>query len=176
MPKQTDLPDVGSLTRAIRAGDADAFAVLYRARFDVVYSVIRRYTRVPESDCLDITQEAFSRMIRAVPETDSENRLLVWMVIVARNTAFDFLKSERRRLQRHKRRPPAHEQRNAEIDDRLDFIRRVLDEESWSLLRLRFIEGRTLQTIATTLGLKPGALDGRIRRALRDARKALPDD
>lgn len=186
MAQPADLPDVGALTRAIAAGDADAFTTLYNARFDFVYAAIRRITGLGEQDCLDITQEAMLRMIRNMRITDRPGELHSWMHCVARGAAYDFLRQERRRRLRERGAPRREEQgqaaaheRLAEIEHALARVRAALaglDEDRAELLRLRFGRGMTLEGIGRMLGLKPGAIDGRVGRALRAAQESGDSD
>ncbi len=175
MGSRLDLSNVGVLTRAIARGDADAFATLYRARFDYVYALVRRATGLPEQDCLDIAQEAFVRMIRRMKTIDDAAVLDGWIARVARTSAYDHLRKERRRRRREAgaaRGEQAPEAR--ELDERIAKLHaamRGLDESQADLLHLRYGRGMTLEAIGRAVGLKPGATHGRIERALRTAER-----
>lgn len=186
MPPSAEHQDVGRLTAAIAAGDADAFSILYTARFPLIYAVVRRATGLSEPDCLDITQEALLRMIRRMKVTDDPQALDAWLARVARTTAYDHLRAERRRRAREaaasRTRPessPAAQSRLAEIDEALTRCRAALtplDADRAELLRLRFGRAMTLDTLARAVGLNTGAAHGRVERALRAAAETKPAD
>lgn len=184
MPPSADLQDVGRLTAAIAAGDADAFSILYTARFPLVYSVVRRATGLSEPDCLDITQEAFLRMIRRIKVTDDPQALDAWLARVARTSAYDHLRALRRRRTRELRaaRPDAQPDARRRLEEAESALAQaaqalaLLDDDRAELLRLRFGRSMTLQTLARAVGLNTGAAHGRIERAVRDAAAAGPSD
>lgn len=180
MAQAEELQDVGRLTAAIAAGDADAFSTLYTARFPLIYSVVRRATGLSEPDCLDITQEACLRMIRRMKVTDDPQALDAWLARVARTSAYDHLRAMRRRRARELRaaRPdsqPDARRRLVEAESALAQAARALaplEEGRAELLRLRFGRSMTLQSLANAVGLNTGAAHGRIERAVRDAAAA----
>ena len=172
--------DAGKVTRAIVSGDPDAFAVLYEHRFDLLYRVAQRSTGLCEADCLDIVQDAFVKIARSIKPIDSEPALDAWLTRVCKSCAWDHLKRERR-LQRRQRRGSRDERAPAapgEIDERLAELWSAmggLDKATRELLELRYRAGLTLGAIGRLVGLKPGAVDGRIRRAESALRASLQE-
>jgi RNA polymerase sigma factor (sigma-70 family) len=166
-----ELPDIGALTRAIAAGDGEAFATLYSARFEFVFAIVRRATGLGEPDCLDIAQEAFLRMIRRMRTIDDPGVLDGWMARVARTAAYDHLRRERRRRLRESA-ASRHEVSPGELgalDERIAALRaamRGLDERQAEVLRLRFGRGMTLESIGRVLGIGHAGAHGRIERAM----------
>ena len=72
----------------------------YRQYFDWMYWQARRSTGRDESFCLDVVQDAVLRVIRTVKAVESEARFLGWLRLVVQTTAFDLLRSEKRRKNR----------------------------------------------------------------------------
>lgn len=178
MPSKT--LDAGQLTRAIASGDAGAFAVLYENRFDRCYAIARRSTGLCEADCLDIVQDAFLKITRSIRPIDSEAALDAWLARVVRSCAWDHLRRERRLRDRQgaAARERAGLPSAGEIDGRLDALRRELsglDRATRELLELRYRGRMTLAAIGRVVGLKPGAVDGRIRRAEAALRTRLEE-
>lgn len=176
--------DAARLTAAIAAGDTEAFSRFYRRWFPVLYADARRATGRDEAFCLDVVHDAMLRVIRSMRPLPTEADLRRWLRVVVRSCAYDRLRAESRRL-RHER--AARETRSvaagagdAELDDRLEWLRRELrdlDDRSVQLLVMRHRLGWTLARIGRVLGLAPGAVDGRLRRiAARLRRRAAKED
>ncbi len=176
--------DARMLTREIIAGNTDAFAALYEAKFDMLYTAIKHSTGFDESRSLDIVQDAMLRAIRKMKPIDTTAELDAWLLRVARTTALDSLRQERRRRARERgaaqglvRTDSSNSRTNAsvsrtQVDDlegRSAWLVRTmsgLDRTSVELLELRFRAGLTLEETGRRLGIKPGAVHGRLARLL----------
>ncbi len=161
------ISSVGTLTKRIASGDTDAFARLYEPCFDECLDEVRRMTAMDVSTCLDIVQDAMLRAATAMPVFETHEDLHRWMRRVLLNGARDRMRSELRRARRESAPRPVSET-TIDADELQDLQSRIdaLDTESASLIRWRFDFGWTLERIGRELGLKPGAVDGRIRRIL----------
>jgi RNA polymerase sigma-70 factor (ECF subfamily) len=177
-----DAPDsfAADLTRRLAAGQAAAVEEFYRRYFDFLYAEARRVTRRDESFCLDVVQETVLKVIRVIRPVENEAQMAAWLRVVVRTVAYDLLRSERRREARQAAAVAtggmggmgANEQAAVEPDelDRLrDEIAR-LDPELARMIELRYEQRWTLRRIGAALGLTTGAIDGRLRRALRTLR------
>lgn len=186
---------VEALTRAIAAGDAAAFARFYDAWFDAAFAEARRCTRGDEALCLDVVQDAMLRVIRSMRPLLDERALRAWLMAVVRTSAYDRLRRHARRLRRERRwashavaevgaagadsestarssvvEPIEHEA----LDERLAWLRdqiAALDPIHGGLLFMRFRLGWTLERIGATVGLSPGAVDGRVGRLVAMLRR-----
>jgi DNA-directed RNA polymerase specialized sigma24 family protein len=106
-----------------------------------------------------------------MPVFETQEELERWMRRVLLNGARDRIRAEARRIRRESQAPIAtateHDRDSlAELNVRL----RAIDKESAQLLRRRYDLGWTLEQIGRELGLRPGAVDGRIRRILKKLR------
>lgn len=171
---------VKELTAAVASGDSEAFAVLYRQHFDSLYGEARRITGRDESFCLDVVQDTFMRVMRSIPRMETESRLRRWLSFVVRSCAYDRLRQMARR--RHREESVAlvddggasHD----ELSERLGWLEwelATMDDLPRQLLVLRYRLGWTLKRIAAVTGLKPGAVDGRVGRALAGLRRRGED-
>ncbi|MCK4872115.1 MAG: sigma-70 family RNA polymerase sigma factor [Phycisphaerales bacterium] len=161
---------VRQLTRAIASGNTEAFARFYRERFDVMYAHARKATGRDEAFCLDVVQDAMMRMIRSMRPIDTEARLAAYLRAVVQSAACDLLRQEARRRQREQRfardRREADE-RHDDVDARIAWLRKelnTLDDRQIELMLMRHRFGWTLAKIGATVGLRPGAVDGRLTR------------
>jgi RNA polymerase sigma factor (sigma-70 family) len=167
---------VRELTAAVASGDTEAFARLYRDRFDEMYAEARRATGRDESFCLDVIQDAMLRVIKSMKVMDTEQRLRAWLRVVVQSCAYDRLRSEARRQRREQAALATTQSASPDGDlaERLEWLRgemAELEAPQAQLLMLRYRLGWTLQRIGSALGLKPGAVDGRVGRALSTLRR-----
>ena len=136
----------------------------------------RRATGRDEAFCLDVVQDAMLRVVRAIRTLETEEHLRSWLRVVVQSCAYDRLRQEARRCRREQ---AAADRSNGtgehdELDERVEWLRRelaTLDAPQVRLLVLRYRLGWTLQRIGTALGLKPGAVDGRIARLVTMLRR-----
>ncbi len=171
----SDVNDIARITGEIASGCPEAFAQLYRAKFDLVYAVARRTSRCGEDVCLDVVQDAMMRVIRYMRPFDDGQALDRWLVCVTRSVAFDHLRRERRRWLRERQamdqrtRAADNDAQDQDVMERLDWVRRELrglDRVAAEIVELRFRAGLTLEAIGQRLGLTVGAVHGRLMRAV----------
>jgi RNA polymerase sigma factor (sigma-70 family) len=173
-------------TAAIAAGDREAFTRFYHEWFDHCLAEARRCTGRDESFCLDAVQETMLRVIRHIKPLDDEAALVAWLHATLRSACVDLLRKDLRRRRREQRalaRRPTdsdgdRDDVNQETFNRIDWLRRelaALPPESVRLLNMRFRLGWTLTRIASMVGVKPGAVDGRINRTLARLRSNAKD-
>ena len=172
---------IRTLTHAIATGDTEAFGRFYEQWFDVALAQARRCSGRDEQFCLDVVQQAMMRVIRSIKPMQSEADVSRWLRAVVQSCCYDLLRSELRRARREQvhRTVQSANAPEPDIDDRLEWLRMELanlDPEVARMLSLRFRLGWTLQRIGAACGLKPGAVDGRITRALASLRAKAPED
>ncbi len=172
-----------SETTAIASGDPEAFARFYEQWFDTVYADARRLTGRDESFCLDVTQDVFMRCIRSMRSISAEPALRVWLQRVVHSTAIDRLRADARRRRReithHELQTDAPTEGAAERLRWLEAELVKLEKHGVDMLLMRHRFGWTLDRIGATLGLGPGAVDGRLRRTvaqLRNRAMEMNDD
>ena len=173
---------VRSLTEAIASGNTEAFATFYRQWFDTMYAQARKASGRDESFCLDVVQDAMLRVIKSVPPMASGDDLRRWLRVVVQSCAYDRFREEVRRRSREQRAVAVRASNNSNgkvgaeenTVDRIRWLERQLqslDDRDLQLLLMRHRFGWTLKRIGQALGMKPGAVDGRIRRVLRKLRR-----
>lgn len=174
-------PDIRALTAAIRAGDPAALERLYRDRFDPLLAMARSRTGRDESFCLDVVQETFLRVIRKLPILADEAQLDAWLLRTLERCALDAFRRDIRRGRREAalEQPPSEAAGAREArgeHPRLSSVLSRLSPDEIDLLVGRFRFGWTLREIGASLGVAPGAVDGRITRLLERLRRDLVDD
>jgi RNA polymerase sigma factor (sigma-70 family) len=170
------------LTRSMADGNASAIESFYRGYFDFLYAQARRLTGRDEAFCLDVVQDSVLRVIRTVRPVATQRQLLGWLSLVVRTTAYDLLKSERRRLVRQTAAIPAGAIGQADSpiwdEEQLASLRHQisrLDPQLAKMIELRYTRQWTLSRIGLLLGLSVGSVDGRLRRAISTLRRNLEE-
>ncbi|HEY8640544.1 MAG TPA: sigma-70 family RNA polymerase sigma factor, partial [Solirubrobacterales bacterium] len=147
--------------------------------------IVRRYGKplgryaaaiVPSHRAEDVTQDAFSKALLALRDTDKEIELRPWLYRIVRNTALNDLRDQPAVT------APLHEgidgvetpseaaERREEIAELLRRLRALPDPQRAAIV-MRELEGLSHEEIAAALGLTGGAA----RQAIYRARRALRD-
>jgi RNA polymerase sigma factor (sigma-70 family) len=164
-------------TRRMVLGDASAFQSFYDVYFPIMLQTARRATGRDEHTCLDIVQDAMLKAMRGMKPIPNQQQLNAFVRVLTQRVAIDWLRQEGRQTQLRKK--IASSQELVAETDPIDDVARIawlesqlneMDSELRRLLDFRYRMGWTLQTIATKLGMKTGAVDGRIRRAVERLR------
>ena len=171
------------LTTSMAAGDERAVERFYRRYFDWLYAQARRLTGRDEAFCLDVVQDAVLRIIRSIRAVPTESQLLAWMRLVIRTTALDRFRAEQREGKRQQMLVELHSCDDFPYglfdDEQFEWVKTQLerfDPQLLQMIELRFEKSWTLARIGELLGLSTGAIDGRLRRALRDLhRRAIEE-
>ena len=161
------------ITRRIKSGDQAAFEIYYEHTFKIMYCQIQKLVGSDEQTTLDILQMAMLKVIRCIKPLPDESAVNAWSSAVAKSVAYDWLRKNARKLEfvsdfEHDIAEPSLEP-GLIAQSRLQWIEDQLLELPHELRRivlLRYRFGWSLRRIAESLGLKTGAIDGRIRRTI----------
>jgi RNA polymerase sigma-70 factor (TIGR02952 family) len=181
-PARDELRDI--VLRA-RAGESDAFGVLYDRYVDIVYRFV--YYRVgTHALAEDLTSETFLRALRRMSVFTWQGKDFgAWLVTIARNLVLDHFKSSRHRLEictadlveidRWEEGPE-----RAVLDDfthrALFSAVRELGSDQRECLVLRFLHGLSVAETAEIMGKNTGAIKALQYRATRSLARVFPSD
>ncbi|TPW16902.1 MAG: RNA polymerase sigma-70 factor ECF subfamily [Halothiobacillaceae bacterium] len=84
------------LVERVKRGEKKAFDILVLKYQHKVIKLISRYIHDP-SETLDVTQEAFIKAYRALPNFRGDSAFYTWLYRIAINTAKNYLVAQRRR-------------------------------------------------------------------------------
>lgn len=163
------------LIRRAQQGDEQALEALYRRHSSRVYTVVRRLVG-DDAQADDTAQEAWLRVLRALPTFRGESLFSTWLHRVAINCALYRRRRERHRGEESELRDtlpdagipdePLLRMRLEKALDRLpDGMRRVLV--------LHDVEGYTHEEIARLLGVTPGTCKSQLFKARAKMRSIL---
>lgn len=165
-----DLPsETRTLTAAIASGDTGAFAVFFNAWFEWARREASRVSGRDDAFCADIVQDSMMRVIRSLKPMDTDDDVRRWLRVVVRSCVYDRLRVEARRHARDAAATVPGEQADSELEGRIRWLERELQsvgDANAELLMMRYRFGWTLRQIGNAVGLRPGAVDGRLRRVL----------
>ena len=158
----------------VQQGDKKAFDLLVLKYQQKVANLVSRYIR-DQSETLDVTQEAFIKAYRALPNFRGESAFYTWLYRIAINTAKNFLVAQGRR-------PPGIDV-DAETAEQLDVgtrlkehatpvshllteeialtVRQALDdlpEDLRTAITLRELEGLSYEEIASAMECPVGTV------------------
>ena len=177
------------LLQSVKKGNKKAFDTLVLKYQQRVIQLVSRYVHNP-SDALDITQEAFIKAYRAIPNFRGDSAFYTWLYRIAVNTAKNHLVSKARRSANKEVEPELAEQ--FEVDSLLkdpdspehlvltEEIRQTivkaldkLPQELKQAIMLRELEGLNYQEIAEKMDCPVGTVRSRIFRAREAIDKAI---
>ena len=169
------------LVERVQRGDKKAFDILVRKYQHKLTKLISRYVH-DSSEVFDVTQEAFIKAYRAIPNFRGESAFYTWLYRIGVNTAKNYLIGQGRR-------PPSvdvdaedaeyfdgdSELKETATPERLmvkDEVERTvfeaiekLPEDLRTAIVLREIDGLSYEEIAETMGCPVGTVRSRIFRA-----------
>jgi RNA polymerase sigma-70 factor (ECF subfamily) len=182
---QSDL----DLVKRVQKGDKKAFDPLVIKYQQRIANLVSRFIRDPD-EVLDVTQEAFIKAYRALPNFRGDSQFYTWLYRVAINTAKNHLATLSRR--------PPRGDIEAEIAEQMDMGARLkeqetperlaeeadlkavileavdqLPEELKTALTLREIDGLSYDEIAEAMDCPIGTVRSRIFRAREAVDKAI---
>jgi len=181
---------VGADLRAARAGDRQAIARFYDAHVDGLYTFI--YYRVGRDTALaeDAVQETFAVALSRETDYDAaRGSVASWLTMLSRNVIRDHLRAHRRSdelaatweridatlaqtFAAMAERPlPGDVLERAETRDLVHMAVAHLPEQYKTALTRKYVDGESLETLASELGISVDAVKSllaRARRAFRD--------
>ena len=170
--------DAFTLRRAQR-GDPGALGEVVRALTPPVYALVGRLCAGRRDLVDDVAQEAFMKIVGALPRFDVTGpaRLTTWAVTIATRTAIDALRRTRRISEPLDDEPTATDL--ARAAERRDLGRRVeramarLPEDQRAVLVLRAYHDLDYDEIAAALNVPEGTVKSRLGRARLALREAM---
>jgi RNA polymerase sigma factor (sigma-70 family) len=166
---------------ALRTQPDRRLVSLVRQGYELAFEeIVRRYDKalgryaaaiVPRHRAEDVTQDAFSKALLALRDTEAEIELRPWLYRIVRNTALNDLRDQPAVEALDETLPhlhTAHEEavRREELRDLMSRLR-ALPEPQRAAIVMRELEGLSHEEIAAALGLSGGGARQTIYRARR---------
>lgn len=172
-----------------RNGDMSAFEEIISLHEQSVYRIALRYTK-NENDALDISQETFIKVYRALASFKGDSALSTWIYRIASNVCIDYIRknSKSSEVPLYKTDDdgntydigvestignPAQAFETMETICEITNALEKLSDEHKEIIVLRDIEGFSYTEIADILELEEGTVKSRIARARKKIRTFL---
>jgi RNA polymerase sigma-70 factor (ECF subfamily) len=172
------------LVKRVQKGDKGAFDLLVLKYQHKIVNLVMRYVRDPDQ-ALDITQEAFIKAYRALPNFRGDSAFYTWMYRIAVNTAKNHLAAQRRRpmdIELDLQDPEQYDLHaklketdtpegvtlSRELQETVEKAIAALPDDLRTAIILRELDGMSYEEIAQTMDCPVGTVRSRIFRA-RDA-------
>ena len=164
------------LVKLARTGDGGAIRTLYQRHARRVFAVVRR---MAGDDALaeDWSQEAWVRVIRALPTFRGESQFSTWVHRIAVNSALHGRRSRERKAGRETAMDDTHAARptggDALLKLKLERAMERLPDGMRRVLVLHDVEGYTHEEIGEMLGVNPGTCKSQLFKARAKMRNLL---
>jgi len=169
------------LVDRVKAGEKHAFDLLVLKYQHKIIKLIMRYVKNP-TEALDVSQDAFLKAYRALPNFRGDSAFYTWMYRIAINTAKNHLVAAGRRplaqaseisepeeFDWHPRMQDANSPEGQAMGDELhDVLQKTIEslpEDLRTAIMLRELEGLTYEEIAQVMECPVGTVRSRIFRA-----------
>jgi RNA polymerase sigma-70 factor, ECF subfamily len=169
-------PDIQALTRAVRRGDADAFARFYDLYSYRLYKFLLVLARGDEHEAREACQAAFIKLAKRCDAFDDERRFWAWLCVLAKNTFVDQCRC-RQRLNRFvsldelPAEPNGHVRPEHRLGEILHEALAALLPDERELIQAAYVDKRPLRELADEAGQTYKAVESRLGR-LRQKLKA----
>jgi RNA polymerase sigma-70 factor (ECF subfamily) len=163
------------IIEACRAGDREAFRLLFENHKDRVYSVALYFFGGDEATAADITQQVFLKLFGKVGQFRADAEFTTWLYRMATNACIDEQRKRRRFLPFGDDSPPTgasgtHSRPQEDFFARAEVADSV--KEAVALLRpklrlcilLKYFEELSYEEIAVVLGCSKGTVASRLNR------------
>ncbi len=172
-----------------KAGDEEAFALLYQKYERTIYQFVYRMVGNAD-DASDLTQECFIRAYKALPQTTDDLNIGAWLRRIAANVCLDALRRRNRLrwLRLDQLSPwqgsaarstgtgdPERALLQTETQDLVERILQRLQPRYRAVLILREYEGYSIDEIADLLGISRSAAKSLLFRAREEFRRLYHD-
>jgi RNA polymerase sigma factor (sigma-70 family) len=169
-------PDIQTLTRQVRRGEAEAFSRLYELYSFRLYKFLLVLTRGNEIEAREVCQAVFIKLTRRCDVFDDERRLWAWLCALAKNTFIDHCRL-RQRLNRFvplaelSAEPDEHMNAEHRLSDILHEALGALPPDERELIQAAYVDKRPLRELAEEAGQTYKAVEsrlGRLRKKLKE--------
>ena len=183
------MPQTDAATVALaRDGDSEAFRALVERHGRAVYRLAFRMTGTAQ-DAEDVVQETFLKAYKQLSRFESRANFGTWLHRIAVNCSIDLIRSRPHREAAHDAADldqlggdadvgaegpsPERLMLSTEVQDRVNGAMSALSSMERAAFTLRHFEGRSIDEISQSLGLKANATKHSIFRAVKKMRIAL---
>lgn len=164
------------LVEAACNGDIESFRELYERHYSRIVAIARSHLH-DQHMAEDAAQETFAVACQKLSSLVNGDRFPQWLRTICRRISQRMLKSSRQAASLDHDPPQTSEFSNTlETEDNTARLQQAVTRLSLSrreIIYLRYYSNQSYQEIADLLGLTPGAVHGRLRRARRELAREM---
>lgn len=162
-------------------GEHDAFAALFEANKDKVYSIALRYSGDPVA-AMDIAQETFLKLLSRIVDFRGDASFETWLYRMVVNSCLDYQRRRRRLMPligefldafRSPQEPVLNGMLREEMQRSVQRVVGKLPPEQRIVVILRYTEELSYDEIASILGCSTGTVASRLNRAHKTLERKL---
>ncbi len=158
--------------KKIAHGDNQAFERLYLETKRGIYAFLLPYFN-NSADCEDAMQTTYLKIKQNIGQYNKGNNGLAWILQIAKNTALNELKKQKRTQGLSVCEPVSvDEQDNSAID----VLRRILSDDEYEIVVLHVIWGYKHKEIARRLNCPIGTITSKYNRSVKKFKQALKEE
>ncbi len=159
----------------LKAKDEQAFEIVFKQYVNLVYHVIYLIVK-DKDDSDDLTQDTLIQMMKSIENFDEKNNFKYWLLTIAKNKAYDFLK---------KRRPLVNgeyiihtfsngitqQDEKADFDDMMSQYQHIITIEEFDIITLHLFHGLRFKEIAKIYEKTVSSVNNIYHRGISKIRK-----
>jgi len=169
------------LVKKILKGKKKAINEFYQQYSRSLFSFIKKRVKTTE-DAEDILQETLVSALNSLPNFRFRSSLFSWLCAIARHEIADFYRKQKIKTVLFSKMPFLEGIANQALNPEERYLRHELEKEMSSafqqlsegfskILRLKYIDGSSMRTIAKKLKITVKAVESRLTRARKNFRK-----
>ncbi|MBF0105959.1 MAG: sigma-70 family RNA polymerase sigma factor [Deltaproteobacteria bacterium] len=177
MTDTDDTRHLSLLMSRVQGGDQQAYRDLFAAIGPLIIRVIRQRIR-DENTAEDLYQTVLMTLHRARHTYDADRPFKPWMYSIVRNSVFDYLRKNKKRMQCElplveNRQSSAAQDTTAEEMQMLEGALSRLPENQREAVQMLKIDGLSLEEAAKKAGIRVGAMKVRAHRGYDALKKMI---
>ncbi len=183
--------ELAEFVRKARAGDKDAFGVLYNNTYNQVFYTVKSMIKDDDAVC-DILQDSYVKAFLHMDSFKGDDKFLPWIKQIAANTARDWLKKKKPMLftdlnddddvafeeQIEDEREENIPEKLIEQKETIRIVREIVDslpDDQRAVIGMYYYENKSVNDIASAMGASQSAIKSRLKYG-RDKIKAKVEE
>lgn len=160
----------------LKERDENAIKKLYDDYVRLIYHIAYSYTKNKE-DSEDITSEVFLKIIKSIDNYTDEGKLKEWICQIARNTSINYVtRNKHKDVIKDEEIVSLKSSNDNSHRSMLELFEEHLDDDTTSIMILRFIYDYKFKDIAMFLSMTIGKVQGLYYDGIEKLRKVYEED
>ncbi len=174
--------ETSRLTLEMKRGDEEAFREFFKLYFHRLLGYLMVITRGNETQARDLLQQTMIKVAKHIRESEEQEALWRWLTVLARTSALDEHKKQRRyfgfleRLWTRQSEEASESEPSRNFEQVVRSSLNLLEENDRLLLEAKYLEGRSVREIAESSGESEKGVESRLSRARARLKERLLEE